>query len=122
MQALRQLARGGNLSRRDVSMSRRDTYGWDVPGSDPDMSRRDMSVWGQGASRRSRQELLLARFHRRPVVVAEQVEQPVRERPPPFVADDVWAQHDVAERARQPARQLVAAIDRERQHVRRLVK
>ena len=65
--------------------------------------------------------LLLARLHRRTVVVPEQVQQPVRERRAPRLADDLWAQHDVAERARHAVGQLVAAVDREREHVGRLV-
>ncbi len=46
------------------------------------------------------QEFTLAGFHRLTVVVAEQVQQPVRQRPPPLGAHDLWAQDDVAERAR----------------------
>ena len=67
------------------------------------------------------QVTLLAGLHLGPVVVAEQVQQPVRERPAPLVADDLRADDDVAERARHPVGQLVAAVDREREHVGHLV-
>src|SRR5262249_14110708 len=73
------------------------------------------------AGARSTQNRLLARIHLLAVVVAEQVEQPVRERPPPLVADDLRADDDVAERPRYAVRKRVAAVDRERQHVRALV-
>ena len=63
----------------------------------------------------------LACLHRVAVVVPEQVQQAVDERRAPRVADDVRAEHDVAERARDAGRHLVAAVEREREHVRRLV-
>src|SRR3954471_16671781 len=67
------------------------------------------------------EQLLLARLHLVPVVVAEQVQQPVRERPAPLGADDLRAEDDIAERARYSFRDLVAAVDREREHIGRLV-
>ena len=48
--------------------------------------------------------LLLARLHLVAVVVAEQVEEPVDERPAPLLADDLRAEDDVAERARHARR------------------
>ncbi len=45
----------------------------------------------------------------------------MRQRRAPRLTDDRGAEHDVAERARQAFRQLVAAVDREREHVGRLV-
>ena len=56
-----------------------------------------------------------------PVVVADEVEQAVHERRPPGFAHDLRAEHRVAELARQPGRQLLAPVDREGQHVGRLV-
>ena len=56
-----------------------------------------------------------------PVVVAEQVQQTVGQRPAPVVADDLRAEHHVAERARHARGEVVAAVDREREHVGRLV-
>ena len=56
-----------------------------------------------------------------PCVVAEQVQEPVHERLPPRVAHDLRADDEIAERARQPVRQLLAPVEREREHVRRLV-
>ena len=67
------------------------------------------------------EDLALAPFHLVAVVVAEQVQDPVHERPPPLVADDLRADDDVAERPRDAFGQLVEAVDREREHVRRLV-
>ena len=66
-------------------------------------------------------EVPFSLLHLLAVVVAEQVEQPVRQRRAPRLADDRGAEDDVAERARQAFRQLVAAVDREREHVGRLV-
>ena len=63
----------------------------------------------------------LAPLHLLAVVVAEQVEQAVGQRRPPGVADDGRAEHDIAERARKALGQLVAAVDREREDVGRLV-
>ena len=45
----------------------------------------------------------------------------MHERRAPRVADDLRAEDDVAELPRHAVRQLVAAVDREREHVRRLV-
>ena len=55
------------------------------------------------------------------MLVAEQVQQPVHERRPPLLADDLRAEDDVAERARHPVGQLVPPVDREGEHVGRLV-
>src|SRR4029079_17673221 len=63
----------------------------------------------------------LARLHRRPVLVTEEMEQPVDERPAPLLADHLRAEDDVTERSRLPVRQRRRAVDRERQDVRRLV-
>src|SRR3954468_1587034 len=49
------------------------------------------------------------------------MQQPVRERPPPVVADDLGTENDIAERTRYAFRNLVAAVDREREDVGRLV-
>src|SRR4051794_30170276 len=65
----------------------------------------------------STEELLLARIHSGAVVVSEQVQQPVHERPAPLVADDLGTQDDVTELARHAVRQRIAAVDRERQDV-----
>jgi hypothetical protein len=51
------------------------------------------------------------------MLVAEKVQQAVHERPAPRLADDLRAEHDVAERARNPRRQLVEPVDRKREHV-----
>ena len=69
----------------------------------------------------SRPERALARLHLISVLVAEQVQQTVDERGAPAVADDLWAEDDVAEHARYPCRQLVPAVDREGEDVRDLV-
>ena len=45
----------------------------------------------------------------------------MRQRRPPGVADHLRAEDDVAERARHSLRELVAPVDREREHVGRLV-
>jgi hypothetical protein len=55
------------------------------------------------------------------VLVPEQVQHAVHERPPPLVADDLRADGDVAERARDPLGQRLAAVEREREDVGRLV-
>src|SRR5215831_666942 len=55
-------------------------------------------------------------LHLLTVVVAEQVEQAVRQRPAPLLAHDGGAQHDVAERPRDPIGKLVTTVDREREH------
>src|SRR6266540_2597136 len=49
------------------------------------------------------------------------MEQPVHEWATPLVADNVGAQHHVTKRARNARRQLVAAVDRKREHIRRLI-
>ena len=64
---------------------------------------------------RSRRSIVVA------VVEPEQVQDPVDERPAPLLADDLRADDDVAERPRDAVRQLVEAVDREREHVGRLV-
>src|SRR5665213_1717737 len=69
----------------------------------------------------SPKQLLLARLHLVSVVVAEQVQQPVRQRPAPFLAHHLRAEHDVAECTRHSFGDVLAAVDRERQHVGRLV-
>src|SRR5829696_9367585 len=69
----------------------------------------------------STEQLLLARVHLEAVVVPQQVQQPVHERPPPLLADDVGTEDDVAELARHRVGQRVTAVDREREDVRRLV-
>ena len=53
--------------------------------------------------------------------VAEQVQGGVHERRTPFLADDLRAHDDVAELPRQPVRQIVELVDRERERVGRLV-
>ena len=55
------------------------------------------------------------------MVVAEQVQEPVHERRAPRLADDLRADDEVSERARQSGRKLVAPVEREREHVRGLV-
>src|SRR4029450_3729604 len=40
---------------------------------------------------------------------------------PPRVPDDLWAKHRVSELARKARRELVAGVDREREHVSHLV-
>src|SRR4051794_9593483 len=69
----------------------------------------------------STEQLPFARLHLGAVVVAEEVQKPVDERPVPVVSDDRGAEDDVAELAGNPVRQRVAAVDREREHVRGLV-
>src|SRR5438477_7386087 len=49
------------------------------------------------------------------------MQEAVRQRPAPLVTDDLGADHDVAERARHALGKLLAAVDREREHVRHLV-
>ena len=61
------------------------------------------------------------RFHRGAVLVAEQVQEPVHERRPPRLPDDLRAEDDVAERPRHPRRQLLPPVDREGEDVGRLV-
>ena len=63
----------------------------------------------------------LARLHLGTVVVAQEVEKAVRERRAPGVADDLRAEDDVAELAGNAGGERVAAVDREREHVGRLV-
>jgi hypothetical protein len=48
------------------------------------------------------------------------MEEPVDERPAPRFADDLRAKHSVAELPRNAFRQPLPAVDREREHVRRL--
>ena len=67
------------------------------------------------------EDLALAPFHLVAVPIPEQVQDPVHERPPPLLTDDRGADDDVAERPRDAFRQLVEAVDREREHVGRLV-
>ena len=60
---------------------------------------------GRRISRSDHSEVsALAPLHLRPVLVPEQVEQPFREGAP-LVADDLRAQHDVAERPRHARRE-----------------
>src|SRR5215210_5860711 len=66
-------------------------------------------------------EPALATAHLVAVVVAEQVEQPVDERALPGRADHLGTQHHVAELTGHGGRKLLAAVDREREHIRRLV-
>ena len=63
----------------------------------------------------------LPRLHLIAVVVADEVQHGVHERPAPRVADDLRADDDVAELPRQARRQLVARVERERERIRRLV-
>ena len=51
---------------------------------------------------------LLARLHLRPVLIAEQVEEPVGEGAVPGVTDDRRAKHDVAELAGRARREPLA--------------
>ncbi len=67
------------------------------------------------------ENLALALLHPVAVVEAEQMEDPVHEWPPPLVADDLRADDDVAERARNAVGELVEAVDRKREHVGLLV-
>src|SRR6185312_276462 len=76
-------------------------------------------AWAGGA--RSRDELRLAARHLVAVVVAEQVEEAMDERPTPFVADHLRTDDDVAELARHALGELVAPVDREREDVGGLV-
>src|SRR5438034_9243955 len=62
-----------------------------------------------------RQQDGLTFLHLGPMVVAEQVEQSMCERPPPGVADHLRAEHDVAELSRGAYRQRLATVDRERE-------
>ena len=55
------------------------------------------------------------------VVVAEQVQETVDERLAPVLADDLGTDDDVTELARHARRQLLAAVDRKREHVGGLV-
>src|SRR5579872_2446391 len=64
---------------------------------------------------------LLARFHLVAVVVADEVQDGVNERRAPLRPDDLRADDDVAELARQPVGQLVERIERKRERVGRLV-
>ena len=59
-----------------------------------------MSRARQGYGGSSREQGRLAGFHLVAVLVAEQVQEAVRERPAPLGADDLRAEHDVAERTR----------------------
>src|SRR6187200_956488 len=63
----------------------------------------------------------LAGLHGRPMLVTEQMEQPVHERPVLLVADHLRAEDDVPERTRLALRQGRRAVDREREDVGRLV-
>ena len=56
-------------------------------------------------------------LHLGAVLVAQEMQQPVHEWPPPLVADDLRAEDDVAELAGHAGGQRVAAVDREREHV-----
>ena len=68
-----------------------------------------------------RRERVLARFHRGAVVVAEQVEEPWTSGQR-HSAPTTCGQRTTSPSARgTPVRQLVAAVDREREHVGRLV-
>src|ERR1700761_7659923 len=49
------------------------------------------------------------------------MQERVDERPAPLLAHDVWAQHDVAELARNAFGQLREAVDREGERIRRFV-
>ncbi len=89
-------------------------------GSSPSNAKLKLSS-SDGARRRAHRSTRLPLPPSRPVVVAEQVQQPVHERRPPGLADDLRAEDRVAELARQPSAQRVAAVDREREHVGRLV-
>src|SRR5262245_23765988 len=55
------------------------------------------------------------------MVVAEQVQDAVHDRAAPGVADDIRADHEVAELPRQPFGQLLARVERKREHVGRFV-
>ena len=66
-------------------------------------------------------ERLLPLLHLAAVVVAEQVQQAVHERSAPLLADDLWAEDDVAELPRYLGGKRVPPVDREREDVGRLV-
>ena len=74
-----------------------------------------------GATEAGSRVQLLACLHIGPVVVPDEMEQRMDERLPPVRADDVRADDDVAELARQAVRQLVEAVEREGERVGRLV-
>ena len=60
-------------------------------------------------------------LHLRPVIVADQVQKRVDERPAPVLANDFGTNDRVAELAREALGNPVARVDREREHVGRLV-
>src|SRR3954451_7322700 len=68
-----------------------------------------------------REDHALAALHLVTVLEAEQVENPVHERPAPLLGDDLGADHDVAECAWHPVRQLIETVDRKREDVGGLV-
>ncbi len=78
------------------------------------LSRRDIAL-------RRLTRTLFPLLHLRSVPVAEQMQQSVHERSSPCVPGDLRAHDGISELARQPRRQVVAAVDGERQHVRRLI-
>src|SRR5687767_2923584 len=63
----------------------------------------------------------LSRLHLRPVIVPEQMEQRVDQRPAPGLPHDFWADDRVTELSRESVGHLVPLVDRERKHVSRLV-
>ena len=63
----------------------------------------------------------LPRFHLGAVVVPDEMQDGVDERPLPLFSNDLRAHHDVAELARQPVGQIVERVERERERVGRLV-
>src|SRR5256885_15668393 len=60
-------------------------------------------------------------FHLGPVVVADEVQEPVHERLPPGLADDLRAQDRVTELARQPGLERLTRVDRKGEHVGHLI-
>jgi hypothetical protein len=64
---------------------------------------------------------LLVPFHVLPVLVAEKVQEPVHEGPPPLGADELGAENDVAELARDALGELVPPVDRKREDIGGLV-
>src|SRR6476646_11216632 len=64
---------------------------------------------------------MLLGLHLGAVLVAEQMQETMHERLPPGLAGDLRAENRVAELAWHPFRQALAAVDRKREHVGRLV-
>ena len=63
----------------------------------------------------------LSRLHLRPVIVPEQVEERMDERSPPLLSHDLRTDDRVAELPRRPVGHSFALVDRECEHVGRLV-